>query len=258
MTVCDSLSCDCIQQNELTLKQQKLLSLALLLVVSFAGVEWLMGWWSHSLSLQADAGHLLSDAIALGLAVIASAIARQSQWRKLPIEGISALINSLSLVVMSVMIVWEAILHLQHPPTEILSLPMLITAIVGLLVNTVNICLLHNHSHQNLNLRGAFLHTIADTISSLAVIIAAIAIWRWHWTWADTVLGFVVAGFIASSALPLLWQSYQQLFLAKARSSPLLPPKSNLETTNSLASWNLNNFAQKIENSSKLNNIKNS
>ncbi len=86
---------------------------------------------------------------------------------------------------------------------------MLLTAIVGLGFNIVTASLLHTHSHADLNIRGAFLHAMADTVSSIGVLIAALLIWLLHWNWADEVMSICTAGLIAASALPLISESLQ-------------------------------------------------
>jgi cobalt-zinc-cadmium efflux system protein len=89
---------------------------------------------------------------------------------------------------------------------------MLATASVGLGVNSVNIFLLHKDSHDDLNLKGAFLHILADAASSVGVIVAAIAVWALNWMWADGVISLLVSGLIIISATPLIIQSLNALF----------------------------------------------
>jgi cobalt-zinc-cadmium efflux system protein len=92
---------------------------------------------------------------------------------------------------------------------------MLAAASVGFGVNSINIFLLHKDSHNDLNLRGAFLHVLADAASSVGVIIAAIAVWALNWIWADGVISLFVSGLIIISATPLIIQSLNTL-LAKS------------------------------------------
>ncbi|NER00427.1 MAG: cation transporter [Cyanothece sp. SIO2G6] len=194
-----------------------LLSKVLVLVLMFAGCEFFVGQFSHSLALQADSGHMLSDGLALAIALGATWMARQSNpllsltSPHSRIELWAALINGLGLLLMAGLIVWEAYDHLQSPPTEILSVPMLITAVIGLVVNGINMSLLHGGDNQDLNLRGVLLHVIADVISSVGVIMAAIAVWIWGWTWADGAISLGVALLIGGSALPLVRQSVKEL-----------------------------------------------
>lgn len=186
--------------------------LALILIIAAAGLEFGVALVSHSLSLLAESGHMVSDGVALGLALLAAWIA---QWPATPqapfgfrrVEILAALVNGVGLLAVAIWIGWEAIAHLTAPPHDILSLPMLVTATVGLLVNSVNAALLHPHSHDDLNVRGAFLHMLADVASAVGVLIAAIAIGLWHWLWIDSVISLGVAVLIGFSALPFIRQS---------------------------------------------------
>ena len=194
----------------------RLLWTALVLVGCFSVLELAVGFWSHSLALLADSGHMISDSLALGIALLATWSARfttsdksTSGYRR--VEILSALANGIGLVAIAVWIAWEAITRLQSPPTDILSLPMLITAGIGLGVNGVNALLLHPSSHHDLNLRGAFLHMIADAISSVGVILAAIAVWLMQWLWADGVISLFVSALIVLGAVPLIVQSLNTL-----------------------------------------------
>lgn len=167
---------------------------------------------SHSLALFADAGHMLSDSFALALSLFALWVGRLPASNRATfgygrVEILAALVNGIGLLSIALWIGWEAIARLQSPPEQILSLPMLITASVGLAVNSLNAFLLHDHSHHDLNVRGAFLHMVADALSSVGVILAAIAVWQLHWDWADGAVSLAVSGFIGVGAIPLIRQS---------------------------------------------------
>ncbi|MCC5643246.1 cation diffusion facilitator family transporter [Nostoc sp. CHAB 5824] len=192
------------------------------LLAVFFVVEWSVGLWSQSLSLQADAGHIISDITALAISLLASFLAQQPAKRKATfghqrVEVLAALFNGLGLLAIASFITWEAIQRWQHPAT-ILGLPMLAIAVLGLIVNLLNITLLHPHTHDNLNLRGALLHVIADTASSVGVIIAALVVHLWDWWWADVAISLVVATFTGLSALPLVQESLK-IFLEYAPES---------------------------------------
>lgn len=195
------------------LKTQRL-GIALVLMGGLAIAELAVGYWSHSLALLAESGHMISDGLAMGLALVAAWIAQHppehnDRWQK--IETKAAFMNGLSLVAIGGWIGWEAIARLQAPPAEIASLPMLITASLGFSINSLNVMLLHQGSQDDLNLRGAFLHVLADAVSSVGVIIAAIAVATLHWLWADGVVSLLVAGLILLSAIPLLIESVKAL-----------------------------------------------
>jgi len=221
-----SMDCDCCplpqssvlssspsnEQPHSIQSKSRRLWLALVLVLGAAVLECVAGWTSHSLSLVAESGHMAADALALGLALIAAWMARLPSTDAAPfgyrrVEILAALVNGIGLLGVSLWLGREAIAHLIQGPQEILSLPMLITALVGLAVNSLNASLLHSHSHQDLNMRGAFLHMIADVISAVGVLLAAIAISLWHWLWADGVVSLGVALLIGASAVPFIRQS---------------------------------------------------
>ena len=212
--------------NLLTLQpqyKQRQLSYAIGLVLSFAVCEALVGWQSHSWALFAEAGHLVADSAALGLALWATLTTRpalKSGWigsHQLRIhdrptsETWAAFINGLGLCVAAAWIGLEALAHLHQPSHEIAALPMLLTAIVGVIVNGVNISLLHSGSQQDLNLKGALIHVVADLMGSLGVIAAAIAVAVMHWMWADCAVGVAIAILMTSSAIPVMFQSGRKL-----------------------------------------------
>ncbi|MCC5897876.1 MAG: cation transporter [Phormidium sp. BM_Day4_Bin.17] len=185
------------------------LQLAIALVLGFSVVEWLTGQFSHSLSLLADSGHMLTDAIALSLALWATWRVRRGHPGGRTESGV-AIINGLSLLVMAGLVLWEALRHLAHPPEELLSLPVLGVALLGLIINTSSAKLLHQGSQSNLNLEGAFLHAIADAMGSVGVIVAALMAYILGWHWVDTAIGMAIATFITISAIPLLIKAVAQ------------------------------------------------
>ncbi|WP_088892643.1 cation diffusion facilitator family transporter [Leptolyngbya ohadii] len=233
MQPCECRNCDTLQgnplQGKLPIPQEdtentafaklRLLTLGLTLTGCFALVEYTMGWWSNSLALVADSGHLLSDCLAMGLSLLATGIAQLANRhpkfldRFLNIrqaEVIAAIANGIGLLVLAGWIAWEAIDRFQSH-SAIVSEAMLITAIVGLLFNLLGVHLFHSHSHSDLNVRGAFLHILADTISSIAVIISALLILVFHWEWADACVSLFAAGLIAIGTMPFLRESWQAL-----------------------------------------------
>lgn len=186
--------------------------LTLGLIAGFAVLELGVGLYSHSLALLADAEHMISDGLSLGIALLATWIAQfpvsdRATFGYRRVEILAALINSLGLMAIALWIAWESALHLLHPPEEILSIPMLLTATLGLGVSSLNAALLHHHSHHDLNVKGAFLHMVADALSSIGVILAALIVWVFHWNWVDSAVSLLVSLLILASALPLLSQS---------------------------------------------------
>ncbi len=201
----------------------RLLQTALVLLSSFFVAELIAALNSHSLSLLADAGHVFSDVAALAITLTAtwySSVKRQSKsvdctiaQSPIPERGeiIAALVNSISLVAIALWIAVESIDRLLSPTPEVEGLPMLITAIVGLSINSINACCLHSCCHGDLNLKSAFLHAVADIFSSVGVILAAIAVAWLHWNWADGLISLLVSGAIVLLTLPLLIESIRLL-----------------------------------------------
>jgi cobalt-zinc-cadmium efflux system protein len=217
-----SHSATCSHPPESPAKHRQLLG-ALILVGGFAMVEAIVGRSSHSFALVAEAGHLVADCFALGLALAASWVARPAvSWgwlgsQKLsvtpqpPVETWAALVNGLGLVILGLWIGGEAVIHLQQPPVEIADRAMLWTALAGVGVNGINVALLHGGSSHDLNLQGAFLHVLADMLGSIGVIAAALAVSQLHWLWADGAISLAIALLILLSALPLVGASWRAL-----------------------------------------------
>ncbi len=194
----------------------RVLGLGLLLSGSFSLVEWVAGWWSHSLTLVTDAGHMLSDCVALGLALGATWLAQLATTHKSRLRGqraetLAALANGIGLLVLAIWAVWEATERFQHQHPAVVSEVMLVTAIVGLGINLLAASVLHDHSHHDLNVRGAFLHILADTASSVGVLVSAVLIWAFHWNWTDPLISLFIAGLIGVGAFPLIQVSVQSL-----------------------------------------------
>lgn len=195
-------------------KRQRKLLIILFLIIGFALIEHWIGSWSYSFALKSDAWHLLTDVGTIILALIASWLSRillvfpGTNYGRFKI--VAALINGLGLLLISGLIAWEAWKHLQSPPQHILSTPMFLTALVGLLVNSLAISLLHGHSKQDLNIRGVLLHVLADLVSSVGVILGALAIALFGCSWLDSAIGIAIALVIGSSAILLIFQSLQQ------------------------------------------------
>ena len=199
-----------MQSNQIQ-RQIHTIRTALVLLSIFFGVELSAGIWSHSLSLLADAEQILSDVAALGVALLAiwlsQSMSKGILFGRYRLEVLAALVNGISLACIAGWILKEALERLQSPTTEILGVPMLVTALIGLGVNSFNVLCLHGCSHHDLNIRGAFLHLLADVVSSVGAVLAAIAIIWLNWTWADGVISLAVAGLIALFAAYLVIQS---------------------------------------------------
>ncbi len=186
-------------------------ALGLLIILFLA--QWAIGHWSGSLALQVDAGHLFSDVLALSITLSAIALARRpaqandrATFGHQRLEILAALFNGVSLLGIAGWMIYESVQRWQSPQT-VLSQPMLLGALLGLLVNGFNLWSLGQGDRQDLNLRAAFLHTASDFASSIGALIAGISIHLWHCFWVDTCMGLMVAGLTLVSALPLLGTS---------------------------------------------------
>lgn len=179
-------------------------------------VELGAGLWSHSLSLLAGSGHLFSDLITLGVTLLATWFTQRrtanqtaiSQNRRL--EAGIALLNGVSLAIVALLLGREAIEHLQNPE-PVLGLPLLGAAGLSLIINGLSVYLLHNDHHHDLNLRGVFLHGVADAASSIGVMVAALAVYFFNWVWVDAAIGLLVALLICLSTISLVTDSLRIL-----------------------------------------------
>ena len=209
-------SCYCgYLHSENPRKKVQTVSLALVLLSSLFASELIIGAFSHSLSLLADAGHLFADIAALGMTLIAVWIAQRpaagrSTFGHKRVEILAALLNGLSLLAIAAFVIWESVDRF-HTPQTVLGLPMLIGATIGLGINSLNLVLLHQRSRDDLNLKAAFLHVLADAASSVGVIAASLTIYFWHWMWMDATASLLVAGLTSLSALPLIKESLEIL-----------------------------------------------
>ena len=184
------------------------LAIALGLTVLFMFVEVVVGFWSGSLALLADAGHMLNDAAALGLSWVVTFIAARPRTAKLTYgyrraEVMGAFLNAVALGVAGILIVIEAIERLGAP-SEVRGVGMLATAIVGLGINLVSAYMLSRHSKDSINVRAALFHVLSDALGSVGALVAgALVLWL-GWRLADPVASLMIAVLILIGALRLL------------------------------------------------------
>jgi cobalt-zinc-cadmium efflux system protein len=183
----------------------------LLLTLAFTVVEIAGGIWTDSLALLADAGHMVSDNIAIVLALVAVTLARRpsTPTRSFGLqraEILAAFVNGLTLVLVSGWIVWEAIQRFGDTP-EILGGWMLVVALVGLLVNVLAATILIRSGRESLNVEAALRHGVADLLGSGAVLVAALVIVTTGWTLVDPLVSIGIALLIVASAWGVLRDS---------------------------------------------------
>ncbi|SLJ85488.1 cation diffusion facilitator family transporter [Psychrobacter sp. DAB_AL43B] len=198
---------------------QRTLLFSFVIITGYMFVEAIGGWLTGSLALLSDAGHMLSDAIALGATLMAfkigeKAATHQKTFGYKRFEILVASVNGATLVIIALMIFYEAIKRFNSPP-EIATQGMLIVATIGMLVNILVAWLMHRgsrsgdghgHSHDsndsttsdskapvNLNMQSAYLHVLSDLMGSVAAIIAALLMMSFGWVWADAAASVIVA-----------------------------------------------------------------
>jgi cobalt-zinc-cadmium efflux system protein len=169
------------------------------------------GWWTGSLALMADAGHMLADVAALALALVAMWFsARPATSSKTfgyyRLEILAALINGVALVLISLLIFYEAYHRLSAPP-QVKSTLMTMVAVGGLAVNVVCAWLLHGEHKEDLNVRGAWLHIIGDALGSVGAIAAGVLMSLYGWYTADPLFSFIIALLIVWSSWNLIRES---------------------------------------------------
>jgi len=187
-----------------------------LMVVEFAG-----GLVSRSLALISDAGHMLTDSLAILLSYLAL------RWSRKPpsdrrtfgyhrIEIIIALVNGLFLLAISGYIFFEAVHRFFHPQ-EIRTGVLLTVAVIGFTGNLFGLLILRSETHENLNIRGAFVHILADTLSSVGVVVGGVIIALTGWNIVDSLIGIMIGGIVLRGAVDLIMESGEVLMEATPR-----------------------------------------
>lgn len=188
------------------------LLIAIVIIGVFVVVQFVGALTSGSLALLADTGHMLSDLVALVVALIASIIALRPPterhtygFRRFEVFG--AAVNGALLLVAGIAIVAGGIGRLlSGEAPEVHSLPMLVVAVVGLGANLAALAVLHGGQAGSMNVRGAYLHVLGDSLGSVLVIVAAVVILATGFTPADAIASLLIAAIIIPRALGLLWQ----------------------------------------------------
>ncbi|HEY2378820.1 MAG TPA: cation diffusion facilitator family transporter [Gemmatimonadaceae bacterium] len=194
------------------------LQIALGLTLALMIAEVLGGLLSNSLALLADAGHMLTDAGALGLSLFVGWMCRQPSrpektYGYLRWEILAALLNGATLLLISFWIVWEAIRRFSHPEHVAGGL-MLVFAAIGLVVNVIAVYILHGVNGASLNVRGAYLHVLGDLLASGGTIIAAVFVRTTGWIIADPIASLVSTVLIIGSAWSLVREAVDVLLEA--------------------------------------------
>jgi cobalt-zinc-cadmium efflux system protein len=197
--------------------EKKSLLLALFLTASIMVLEFFGGIFSNSIALISDAGHMLTDTLALALSLFAVIFATRPATAKKTygyyrLEILAALLNGVILTVIALVIFYKAYLRILSPQA-IKAEILLSVAFVGLLANIIGLFILHK-KRSNLNVRGAFLHILGDTLSSIGVIIGGIIILLTGWVKVDAIIGIVIGAVIIYGSFRLIKESVDILLEA--------------------------------------------
>ncbi|KPN94576.1 cation diffusion facilitator family transporter [Lysinibacillus sp. ZYM-1] len=184
---------------------KKVLLLSFIIITGYMIVEAIGGFVTNSLALLSDAGHMFSDSISLGIAMLAfifgeKAASYTKTYGYKRFEILAAVLNGVTLIGIALFIFYEAIERFANPP-EVATTGMLIISSIGLLINILVawIMMRGSDTKDNLNMRGAFLHVLSDMLGSVGAIVAALLIMFFGWGWADPLASVVVALLVVRS-----------------------------------------------------------
>ena len=193
---------------------QNLLLIALVLTLGFSGVEGAAAYFANSLALISDAGHMVTDAAALGLALLAQIISRRPPSPKHSFgfgraEALAAFVNSIAMLALVLWIVIEAVSRFANPH-KVDGLTVTVVAAIGLLMNIVVAWVL-SRDKQSVNTRAALVHVMGDLLGSVAALIAGVVIQLTGWMPIDAILSILVSLLILKSTISILRESYHFL-----------------------------------------------
>ena len=174
-------------------QDKKILALSLAIITGFMVVEFVGGYWFNSLALMADAGHMANDSLSLFLALLALFLSAQKQ-------RYIALLNSGSLIDVALMILVEAIQRWQNP-IEMMALPMLGVASLGLLINLLVAKIMLNSDHDNLNIKAAYLHVLTDLFGSIIAMLSGLSAYLLGWLWVDPLASMILSVLVLKSGI---------------------------------------------------------
>ena len=174
-------------------QDKKILALSFTIITGFMIVEFIGGYWFNSLALMADAGHMANDSLSLFLALLALFLSTQKQ-------RYIALLNSSSLIVVALMILVEAIQRWQNP-IEMMALPMLGVASLGLLVNLFVAKIMLNSDHDNPNIKAAYLHVLTDLFGSIIAMLSGLSAYLLGWLWVDPLASMILSVLVLKSGI---------------------------------------------------------
>ena len=197
---------------------QRYMVVVLAITAGIMIAEIIGGLLANSLALLSDAGHMLTDILALGLSLTAMRFARKpptltKTFGFYRLEILAAFFNGMLLLAISLYIFYEAY-HRLMDPREIKGLFMLLVAAIGLVANGLGIAILRKSALRNLNVRSALFHLVGDTISSAGVIVGGMVILYTDWYVVDSIIGILIGGLILRGAYGLVRESIDILLEA--------------------------------------------
>jgi cobalt-zinc-cadmium efflux system protein len=195
--------------------EKKKLILSLIITSIVMIIEIIGGFLTNSIALLSDAGHMFTHSFAIGISLIAIIIAckppcHHRTFGLYRTEVLAAFVNGLFLLLVVAIIIYEAIQRFIHP-VEVLGFQMLLIAFIGLGVNLASIYILHGSHKENLNIRGVFYHMIADAVSSVGIVIAALVILLTGWNFIDPLVSLGISLLIIYWAWGILKDSTRVL-----------------------------------------------
>jgi len=197
-----------------TIEKKKLI-LSLIITSIVMVIEIIGGFLTNSIALLSDAGHMFTHCFAIGISLIAIIIAckppcHHRTFGLYRTEVLAAFINGLFLLFVVIIIIYEALQRFIHP-VEVLGFQMLLIAFIGLTVNLASIFILHGSHKENLNIRGVFYHMIADAVSSVGIVLAALVILLTGWNFIDPLVSLGISLLIIYWAWGILKDSTRVL-----------------------------------------------
>jgi len=201
---------------------------------SITAAEMIGGMISGSLSLISDALHNLSDGVAILISYLALKISQKDNNERLTfgykrVEILSALFNSVVLLAISISLFREAYIKIKDPQ-PIDGLLMIIVALIGLLANFISVLILRGDSQRSLNIRGAYVHLLSDTLSSVGVVIGGILIYFYKIYFIDPILTFLIGAYIIKECLEIVGETVEILMQATPRSIDINRIKEEIES----------------------------
>ena len=207
-------------------RHRRPLVIAFVITASYMVVEFVVGFSVNSLALISDAAHMGTDVLGLGMALAAITLAsrpatQQRTYGLYRLEVLAALANGILLFAVAGYVLYEAIRRFSEPP-DVPGLPLLITAVIGLIINLISFRLLTAGSKESLNVKGAYLEVMGDLLGSIGVIAAAIILFTTGWAYADPIIGVGIGLFILPRTFKLTRQALRILL-------EVAPPEIDME-----------------------------